>query len=324
MPIPRPDFAWAPTRLQRALAGLAIGILSGLTGCGERFEMTDADTLADSADGGIGAPTPARYVTTVLFVGAAREPSRLYARFTNHTSETSLARDYGAWLSSTDGWSRLVTVRDTLPLPRADWRILPGPELTVLVGDGAEFFGLGFSSEPPRRLLPGGVIADWTGLTGQRAWLGLGALEAGSELEEGLMFFRRAARPASAPQSSQMDRILLLADSLGNGLLIEGNISLASSPVTIWAWLEGVESSWSDVSFEPAAGDDEPEAAAAATWTFEIPSVGIIGRIRGIDTPGGSGLDTDGRERVYPLLAELALNDRVFRFTGIGLESPLP
>lgn len=319
-------------RYPNALARPGVFLLGTLVAaCGDgrtvpqRGEPAGADSL------GPGAPTPARYVTTVAFAGSGSRPAQLFARFANETSFQTLTRDYTAWLSDENGWQPLLSLQDTLPVPRAGWRVLPGNGLRVRVADGAEFLALSFDTERGDvTLVPGGVVTDWTGLTGQRAYLGVATLERGGRVEEGLVFFWRAARPASAPAIGRTDRILLLADTLGNGMMIEGNAE-ARGAITLWSWLGGVEATWTDVAFSPIpaddrlSGDEPDDEAAPRGWTLEIAQVGLAGLIRVVEPAGTDSLS--GRwvpSRVYRVEGEVSVEGQVFRFNGIGLESPLP
>ena len=314
--------------------------------CGERFEVAEEESGGVGETGEAGAATPARYTSTFAFAGTGPGAVQLYVRFANRTGAESLVRDYAAWLALDNTWMNLLKVRDTLPVPRADWRILPAPGLRVVAGDGTDVLGLTFSppaasadadqqAVPEVRLAPAGVVAEWTGLTGQRELLGVGGVDVGGEVQPGLFFFRRAARPANAPAARRADRIFLLADSLGNGLLIEGNVAHPDAPAavpeitfTAWTWLQGVENTWSDVTLEPltddGAGPGQDEDARA--WSFGIPVAAVTGQLRmveqEVDRPSLGPLFP--LERFFLLTAELAVNDTTFFFRGLGLESPLP
>lgn len=326
------------------LLGLSITMS---VGCGERFEVPEDEAAGSGDTGPAGAATPARYISTFAFAGTGASPVQLYVRFGNRTGTESLARDYTAWLAREGTWMNLLSVRDTLPVPRADWRILPAPGLRVLAGDGTDVLGLTFTPRtdegeedgmPEVRLAPAGVVAEWTGLTGQRELLGVGGVDVGGEIQPGLFFFRRAARPATAPAARRADRIFLLADSLGNGLLIEGNVAHPDAPAavpeitfTAWTWLQGVENTWSDVTLEPLTdpADQTGEADAAGpavAWTFGIPAAAVTGDLRVVP----EATDRVSRDPLFPLerfflvTAELSVDEMTFFFRGLGLESPLP
>ena len=295
-------------------------------GCGERLPEPDAEAAAGTEEGGPGAPTPAHYVTTFAFVGAAPSAKRLYVRLTNLTSPSDLARDYAAWLGTDSAWVPLLRLTDTLPVPRAGWRILPSPDLRVRVGERAEIVELGFEgTHGGIRLAPAGIISEWEGFTGQRAFLGAAMLRDDQGSQPGLLYFRRAARPLSLPPSRLVDRIFLLADTLGNGLLIESGAPGTDGPTTAWSWLQGVESSWTDVVLRPMREDETGEEAdALGPWRFEIPAAGLGGEIRIGPEPPGAPVLTDPRERVFLLEAELRLDDQLLRFAGLGVHGPLP
>lgn len=329
--------------------------MSGFVACGERFEVPEEESGAAGEVGPAGAATPARYTSTFAFAGTGPGAVQLYVRFANRTGAETLVRDYVAWLARDNVWMNVLKVRDTLPVPRADWRILPAPGLRVIAGDGTDVLGLTFSPRsastdeeqagmPEVRLAPAGVVAEWTGLTGQRELLGVGDVDVGGEVQPGLFFFRRAARPATAPAARRADRIFLLADSVGNGLLIEGNVAHPDAPAavpeitfTAWTWLQGVENTWSDVTLEPVLDIDEESAAdettpqlvgeeTARAWAFGIPAAAVTGQLLMVEQEAGQSPSAPlfPLERFFLLTAQLSVNDTTFYFRGLGLESPLP
>jgi hypothetical protein len=311
----------------RRAARLAAGTILLFVACGERVDFPPAETPDETVPGRIGVATPARYLTTLAFAGAGATARHLYVRLSNDASESELRRDYGAWMADAEGWQRLLDLSDTLPVPRAAWRVLPSEQLRVMVGDDAELSGLLFrGNERHAQLTPSGVVAEWTGWTGQRARLGLASLDLADASDVGLLFFRRAARPASAGASDLVERIFLLADSLGNGMLIQTVPGEADPTPVAWTWIEGVENSWSDVRLSAIGLDEESDPRDAREWTIQIPNAEATGRLRVAerDSTALPSRPFQPGERFYLLSGELTVGELVLVLRGVGVESPLP
>lgn len=320
------------SRHRTATLALLVPATLGAAGAcgGERGPAPAGTPAADPAEPA-GAVAPTRYLSGFAFTGAVTGGSQLYLELVNETSESALARDYRGWLSSGDGWERLLTLRDTVPVPRAAWRILPGGGLRVLVGDGSRIVGLAYTDSARRlRLQPTRVIADWTGPTGQRELLAEAVLRHDSLSQPGLLFFRRAARAPGGPADGGPDRLLLLGDTRGNGLLVADAGPDTTVSGFAWGWIDGARSRWTDAELlaaapaaageaadTPAAADAladraiDPDGASAAdggreSWTLRIPSAGILGRLRAVGATGAEGatlllvagtLEADGGSR---------------------------
>ncbi len=264
-------------------------------------------------------PVPARYLTHLLFAGT--DGSTFVATFDQTVGATSLVRSYGAWLARASEWDRLLAVRDTLPVPRAGWRILPSGGMTLRVGDaggliGLVFAGSGVGPGPPEavRIEAGEEVSVWSGPTGQRESLALGALRAGGDTVPGVLFFRRAARALAMPEVDGASHAFVLTDEDGNGLVLQADSP--GEPAVAHAWLHGSESSWSDVVFEPleSSGGD----AIIVGWRFEIPDTDLRGTIRPRADPPMPGAPA------LRIECELVADEEVFRFVGLSVSLPFP
>lgn len=222
----------------------------------------------------------ARFLNAFAFTGTVPGSSLLYLELTQRTTERSLARDYRGWLSEDEeGWRPFLRLRDTLPIPRAAWRIVPGGGLRLQVGDGARIVSLSLQDSARRlRLRPGRILAEWTGPTGQREFFALATLERDSISQPGLLHFRRAARTATAPPDRAADRLLLLGDSRGNGFLVAQTEAEAETESFAWGWLDGARSRWSGVRFRREGPD---------SWSLVIPAPGIAAELTSVD-PGAA------------------------------------
>lgn len=291
-------------------------------GCRGQKPESETEAVARAPVPASEAVVPARFVNSLAFVGTAAESPRLYLRFLNRTSSSQLVRDYRGWLAEGNGWSRVLALRDTLPLPRAAWRVLPAAGLRVRVGDGADLAEIAISdSGQALRLTLGGPIAEWSGATGQREYLGLAALEREGVRRPGLLFVRRGARATSAPRPRDADRLIVLADTLGNGLLIAKSTSDSTASAAAWTWMDGVEESWTDVTFSPLASPGAP-SEGEWEWTVEIGDADLSGHLERREALGaraGAPLET-----VFLVWARISVRGRVRRMSGVGLISPLP
>lgn len=314
-----------------------VSLLTSLTalltpGCGDHGRPApDPVDRAVSSSPAAGTVAPARYLSGFAFTGMVAGASQLYLELVNRTSESTLARDYGGWIAAGDGgWTRFLALRDTIPAPRAAWRILPGDGLHVLVGDASEIVGLAYADSARRlRLQPSRVLAEWTGPTGQREALALATLQRDSIAEPGLLYFRRAARTASAPADRGTDRLLLLGDARGNGLLVAQTDADTADSAFAWGWLEETRSRWNDVRLRPLA-DPAGEPGEEPAWALEIAAAGIAGELRplaavgGGETPVGVGLGEAGSARLVLVAGTIRGEGAPRPVRGILLQSPLP
>jgi hypothetical protein len=306
--------------------------------CGEPPPIPESTDAPELTSARAGVPAAARYRTTYAFASATGDAA-LYATFTNETGGSGLQRDYAAWLSGDGSWTRLLRVRDSLPVPRAGWRLLPTDSLRILVEDGAQIVGLHFlPGEEGAYLHLGDEISAWTGATGQVQALYLAGLETGGDLSAGFVFFHRAARPLGAPPVPSADRVFLLADTLGNALLIEASIQ-PGEPAVARTWLHGTPGSWSDVTLEPTysdssdvdaaedageAGVDADSARPPTGWLFVIPQADLSGELRITPEEDVPGPVSPSARRAIRISGELVADGESFRFRGLTVELPLP
>lgn len=268
-------------------------------GCSEaRRPAPEEPDTSTAPDGNGGDAAAARYLSAFAFVGAGSGSTRLFLELANRTRGETLARSYGGWIAENEAWLRFLDLRDTLPVARAAWRILPGGGLRVRVGDDSEIVELAHSDGTRRiRLRPGRILAEWTGPTGQREIFALASLERDSVSDPGLLHFRRTASPTGGAGDAGTDWLLLVADARGDGLLVARGGDTASA--FAWGWLDGMRSRWTDVDLdrgEEADDDDttglDPSAddttgldrvgdvaPTGESWRLAIPSGGITGRI---------------------------------------------
>ena len=287
-------------------------VCSAAFGC--RDMAPDADRGAADAESADPSAlrVDARYLTHLAFAGS--DGRLFYGSFDQTAERGRLERAYGVWWAGADGWQSLVETRDTIPVARAGWRLLPARPMTVRIGDAGQIVSVAFSpddeSESAVRLQVGEEVSAWTGPTGQRESLGIAVIHAEGRASLGVLFFRRAARALGIPPSAPPSRSFVLADSIGNGLLIhEGG---ATGPSVVHAWLHGALSSWTDLVLEPA-----DSVGRSARWSFEIPGTELRGNLRTRPLPA------DGSP-VVAVECILYAGSEQFRFTGLTTELPSP
>ncbi len=310
-----------PPRIAVCVAALLAG------GCGET--PAPPDGAAEGAEGAAesGPALAARYLNTYAFAAGTPGTPHLYAELRNETSPAYLIRDYRAWRVEASGPRPLLALRDTLPVPRAAWRVLPGQGLRVLVADGGETLALELADGARAlRLLPGAPIAEWTGATGQREYVAPAALTEGEDGAPGLLFFRRAARPGGVEPGAGADRVFVLADSSGGGLLVAGPTEERGGLLTAWTWLDDEAATWTAVALTEEA-DGAEARPGERTWRLELPEAEIEGTLRTADTeealppPGPPG---PGRPSIRPIRADLVVQGDTVRLRGLFLQAVLP
>lgn len=321
-----------------AVVAVAATLALGSAACGEPPPIPESADVPELTAARPGVPAAARYLTTYAFASAGGDAA-FYAAFTNETGGSRLQRDYAAWLSSEGSWTRLLGVRDTLPVPRAGWRLLPTDSLGILVGDGAQVVGLRFrTGEDEVYLRLGTEIAAWTAATGQLQALYLAGLETAAGPRAGFVFFHRAVRPLGSPGTPSADRVFLLADTLGNALLIEASVQ-PGEPAVARTWLHGMPGSWSDVTLEPTYSDSSEQAAPANSgeataaadsaraptgWLFVIPQADLSGELRITPAEDASAPASASARGAIRISGELVADGESFRFLGLLVELPIP
>lgn len=296
----------------------------------------------DSA--GLEAVTPARYVTDVTFAPFRPDARRLHFRFRHTTGADRLERRYGAWRLGADRWRPLLSVHDTMPVPRAGWRVLPADGLRVVAGRGGGLAALvRRDSSGPVRLDLGRTLARWESPTGQTERFRRAALVSGAGRVPGLAVERRSAVARDAAPRRGLYGFLLVADSTGEGLVIlrHGGTPAGRRPPEVdttavaHAWTSDGPQTWTDVRLASArdtAGAPAGGLSSPGGWRVEIPAGGIRGRL----TPGpvrelpGSGEGRDaasaGRRpvRLYGLSGTLTVHGETRRVRGVGVEAGEP
>lgn len=279
---------------------------------------------------------PARYATDLTFAPFDGGDPGLYYRFRQTTGPERLVREYRGWRLTPDGWRPLPAARDTLPVPRAGWRVLPARGIRVMVEEREEIAAVVFGDDGEEvRLQAGRVLDEWTGSTGQRERLRLARLRVGDREEPGLLVERRSALPLDATERG-LSGLLLLTDARGDGLVIfrnearvPGREPAAVDTAVARGWRDGEARRWPEVLLRetaggggsppsrPADGGEEALPAVPAGWRLEGAEDGLSGRIRTRRTLGDS-------VRIYVLTGELSFDGRSREVSGIGVESGRP
>ncbi len=224
-----------------------LGVAAWAAGCAppdsEPVEQR-SEVAADSAAATMPAAT---YHTSLTFVGFGPEPSLVHMRFENRTAPGRLDVRYAGWIPSSDVWTPVLEVVDSIPVPRAAWRIVPAGPLRVSVQDGGEVSTLRLDLDAgPVRIDALEEVSSWSGATGQRESLRTADLQAGGRIESGLLLRRQRARLLEEPSPDRLMQSILLTDTLGNALLILRDRAFPDAPATVWAWIDGVQLDWAD------------------------------------------------------------------------------
>ncbi len=314
-----------PRRDRRHAAGTACAIALCfllVVGCdGETREQPTADPGLAADRSRPAEPLPgALYHTELTFVGSGAPPSLLHLRFDNRTDSTSLRLRYRGWFAGEE-WRAIVEHRDSLPVPRAAWRVLPMGDLRVIAGEGGEMASLVLDlDDGSLRLDSRGAIASWNSSTGQRESLRLAELLGGPGGEAGFLLTRQRARRDDEPVSAAVAQYFLVADTAGNGVLLMRDSTVPDAPVTVRTWFDEVEAEWSDALILTLAA---PEGSPGR-WSFEVPQAGLNGELRGVSPrwnelgPGDPGFD------IFRIEGALALDGEPWTVSGVGVQERGP
>jgi hypothetical protein len=298
-----------------------VGLCAFLTACDEAEEEERSAETVRPPVLQQAAPLPgALYHTELTFVGREEEPSLLHLRFDNRTDSVSIRMRYRGWFGGAE-WSGILDHADSLPVPRAAWRILPTGPVRIVAGEGGEPASVILAlPEGSLRLDSRGAIGSWNSRTGHRESLHLAELLDGSGAEAGLLLARQSARRVDEAPDDERGQYFLVSDTAGNGLLIMRDNTSPDSPVTAWTWFDDTEMEWSNVLMLALAAPED----APGRWSFEFPEAGLLGELRGVsprlvDTSGdGPGLD------VFRVYAALVLESQSWTMSGIGVQERAP
>lgn len=320
--------------------------------CGDGGDgTTERRRAVPEGEAGASNVTPARYVTDVSFVPFAPDGHRLHFRFRHVTSSEELFRDYRGWRLGAGGWSPSLALRDTLPLPRAGWRVLPATGLRVVAGRAGGLEALvRQGAEGTERLELGRTVARWQSPTGQRERFRLATAVSDGDRRRGLAVQRRSALAAEAPPPRGLYGFLLVADSTGEGLVVlrHGGTPPGRRPPEVdttavaYGWTGGSDQAWRDVRLEAAGGSasgEEEEGRRSPPpggWAIEIPAGGISGRLApgalervesgaaDAGSPAGGGDRTPRPVRLYAVSGTLAVYGETRTVRGLGVEAGQP
>jgi len=265
---------------------------------------------------------PARYVTDVAYVGFGSSAPVAALRFRHDVSTTSLERRYRIWIGQGGRWSSVLSSTDTLPVPRAAWRVLPGHGLRVLAASGGDLEGLVFrAAQTAFQLQPGKVLDEWTSPTGQRSRLLLATWAEGGEPMTGMVFERREARPFDSPPPRTLEQAVLLADPAGDGLLVlrdTGGDDPDRTATTAYSWIGGQEARWPEQRVDFAPGDGQ------TGWTLSIADVGlqatlILAPLVADDSVVADSLSSDAGVRIHGLRGTLRVGGRARSVHGLTI-----
>jgi hypothetical protein len=296
---------------------LLVGLSVFLLACDKPEEPARSPEPAPRVAARQAEPLPgALYRTELTFVGRGARPSLLHLRFDNRTDSATVQLHYRGWFGGEE-WREILDQADSLPVPRAAWRILPTGPVRIVAGEGGEPSSVIVAlSEGSLRLDSRGAIASWNSSAGRRESLWLAELVAESGAEAGLLMARQGGRRLDDPPVDETGQYFLVTDTTGNGLLVMRDSASPDSPVTAWTWVDDTESEWTDaLILALAASEDAP-----GRWSFELPEAGLLGELRGVapaivDAPEG-----EAGVEMFRVEANLVFEGQSWTMQGIGVQ----
>jgi len=292
-----------------------------LSACGSPVDRADNRQATGSDSSTDVARFRASYLTSLTYVGFLEPVSLVYVRFENRSEGDELALSYEGWLAGSEEWTSIYSLRDTLPVPRAAWRVVPAGPARLRVGDGAQIESLVIPVDSTElRLEALDAISAWSSTTGQRETLRSAELLIGDSAESGLLLQQRRARILGTPRPDTLSESFVLTDTLGNGLIILHGRTLPDVPASIWAWLDGERIEWSDALLEPISSPDSTRVRWSVEMTEQDMTVIIESQlpIREAISASGSGY------RVFPVRATLSAGGETRAMAGIRVEDAGP
>ncbi len=267
--------------------------------------------------------TPAVYTTRFAFVGFGGEPASLFLSLRNRTSAETLDLRYVGWLRRVDEWQTVLDIRERTGTPRAAWRVLPTGPLRILIGEGEDIVRLVVvDSATGIRLDIGSSRDEWTSATGQRESLRSGRLQVDGDTLLGIVLTSQTARLVGAPAANLVERVALLADTLGNALLVLRSARDDRIPVVVRTLLGGSVRRWDEAGvqvMEDEEGREEDEDGQR--WNIEVPEAELSGELTFREVPAEDpAWQEEGEIRLLVASGELTIADEVYAMHGYAVE----
>lgn len=322
---PRPPLAPVPA--------VAVVLAAAVLACGGETDPGDESRrLPEPGDASPSPVTSARYLTEFAFVpfGGQAGPAA-YLRLAQDVTAERLALDYRGWSGDTAGWRALLADADTLPVPRAGWRVVPTGSLRIVAGEGGRLRALTVREGAARlRVEPDSTLLGWTGPTGQRERLLLGRRVGPDATARGLVVERRRASPREAPLPGRPSGFLLLTTPEDDGLLVllqatsDPEATSPDSATTAYGRLDGTVGAWDRVRLAVA---DAGEEGRGRVWRLTLPRVQLQGELRARGSPSGA-VPALRRDTAGPVLqwvqGTLRLAGRSVTTAGVLVETGTP
>jgi hypothetical protein len=313
---------WRDGRPGYGASAAVAALCAVLAGCGEPGEQTPPERPAPSASESRSAePLPgAFYHTELTFVGRGEAPALLHLRFDNRTDSVSIRLRYRGWFGG-EQWTELIDHRDSLPVPRAAWRILPTGPVRIVAGEGGEPSSVILQlQDADLRLDSHGAIGSWNSSTGQRESLRLAELLVEAGAETGLLLARQRARRIDALAEEDYGQYFLLSDTTGNGILLMRDSTSPDAPVTAWTWFDGIEGEWDDAMILTLAASE----GTPGRWSFDLPEAGVLGELRGVPPELAEAADDGTGFHAFRVDAALVIEGESWTMSGIGVQERIP
>ena len=296
---------------------VALLVLVGLPGCETPVDRADEAPAGNGDQVTDEARFRAAYLTSLTFVGFHSPASLVHVRYENRSDGDQLALSYEGWLAEPGGWNNLLTLRDTIPVPRAAWRVVPAGDSRLRVGDGAQIESISLPLDSAvLRLDALDAISVWSSSTGQRETLGSAELTTGSGAEAGLLLQQRRARVLDEERPAGISQTFVFTDSIGNALIILDGRSQPDVPASVWAWINGERIEWSDALMLPLSSP----ASAPGRWSLEVPERDMTLEIEGRDPSLEAASASGSTYRLFPVRATLSVADERLTMVGIRIE----
>lgn len=175
---------------------MVLVLVAAAAACGEpAAEGNGRGTVPEPREEASTAVTPARYRTEVAFAPHGAGPA-VYVRMEQVARPDALERQYRGWLLEGPGPREVLSVTDSLPVPRAAWRPLPAEGFRLVAARDGRLRALVL--EPPGvslRLEVDSTVLGWTGPTGQPERLAAARAVRDGDTVAGLLLERRLAHP---------------------------------------------------------------------------------------------------------------------------------
>lgn len=323
-----------PTPRRRRLLALTALLAVAVVACSDESEppppqVPPAEEAVPPSDPSLGEPGTGweRVLTLVATYGDSILISPWSFR-TERAGDREL-RERAVWLARSGRWEEVAAeAEEAAAAPGQGRRILPGRQVRIAVGEGDVLERLSVRNAGRLAdLVPGQMLAEWTGQAGERIRISRGELRLVGETdqEEYGGFLLDLTAPVTPADAVPGDWVFLQAGDIFQAAFLETvPVSEPRSPAAFRAWTRIAvrEALWPDVSLEwtEVRAFERARRDVPVRWRISTADEGMVGELEAVVSHLVAG---QGEGPLLPAYAffqvegEVEVEGEAFQVTGV-------